>query len=142
MTIDAGEIGPIFRVVDDVSGAVFEGVTPTKPWTAVCESMRTKTRISGPLFFGFSDPVTMRALAELYTAEELAACVSGGTVPSATGGHSALERVVAELERTVEGMGANAAIALASSEDLRGSSIPRARSRGDWSPRGSTRGGG
>ena len=66
--------------------------------------MRTKTRISGPLFFGFSDPVTMRALAELYTAEELAACVSGGTVPSATGGHSALERVVAELERTVEGM--------------------------------------
>ena len=60
----------------------------------------------------------MRALAELYTAEELAACVSGGTVPSVTGEHSALERVVAELERTVEGMGANAAIALASSEDL------------------------
>ena len=118
MTIDAGEVGPIFRVVDDASGAVFEGVTPTKPWTAVCESMRTKTRISGPLFFGFSDPVTMRALAELYTAEELAACVSGGTVPSAPGEHSALERVVAELERAVEGMGANAAIALASSEDL------------------------
>ena len=118
MTIDAGEIGPIFRVVDDVSGAVFEGVTPTKPWTAVCESMRTKTRISGPLFFGFSDPVTMRALAELYTAEELAACVSGGTVPSVIGEHSASSASSPNSSEPSRVWG-NAAIALFSSEDLR-----------------------
>jgi len=40
----------------------------------VCIAHRTGQRISGPLFFGFSDPLTQRAIAvNLYTPAELAA---------------------------------------------------------------------
>ena len=80
MSIEAGEVGPVFKVTDIVSGRCYEGETPTKPWTAACVATRTRTRISGPLFFGFSDPATMRALAHLYTREEIHACKTGERV--------------------------------------------------------------
>lgn len=42
----------------------------------VCIAQRTGQRISGPLFFGFSDPLTQRAIAvNLYTPAELAAAL-------------------------------------------------------------------
>lgn len=115
MTIEAGEFGPVFRVTDEQTGETFDGPSPTKPWTAVCVSKRLKTRISGPLFFGFSDVVTMRALATLYTAEELRACRAGGVVASEE--MSVTERCVAEL-CTLEGVGEKTAIALASTASL------------------------
>ena len=43
------------QVRDTGSGEEFAGTSPTHPWTAVCLSKRLGTRISGPLFFGFSD---------------------------------------------------------------------------------------
>jgi hypothetical protein len=85
--------------------------------------MKTRTRISGPLFFGFSDPITMRALAGLYAKEELAALVSGDAALSgdAAPGESPardLERFVARLRRDVDGLGEHAAIALARTTSL------------------------
>lgn len=55
----------------------FSGPSPTRPWTDACLSHRTGQRISGPLFFGFSDPTTQRAVASLYTPDELAAARRG-----------------------------------------------------------------
>ena len=49
----------------------------------MCLAKRLGTRISGPLFFGFSDPVTQRAIASLYTEEEFTASNEGTSVPSA-----------------------------------------------------------
>lgn len=61
------------QVRDQASGRVFSGASPTRPWTDVCLAHRTGQRISGPLFFGFSSPVTQAAIAKLYTPRELAA---------------------------------------------------------------------
>lgn len=67
------------QVIDQDSGAVFAGSSPTKPWTDVCVAHRTGQRISGPLFFGFSDPLTQRAIAaNLYSQEELRAALQVG----------------------------------------------------------------
>ena len=69
------------QVTDQQSGATFSGASPTKPWTEVCIAHRTGQRISGPLFFGFSDPLTQRAIAvNLYNDQELQAAlqVCGG----------------------------------------------------------------
>jgi hypothetical protein len=79
MRIDTSEFGPVFRVTNTQTGLTFTGHSPTKPWTEHCLAMKTKTRISGPLFFGFSDPITMRALAQvrishLYTTFRLCDC--------------------------------------------------------------------
>lgn len=64
------------QVIDQATGAVFSGGSPTKPWTDVCIAHRTGQRISGPLFFGFSDPLTQRAIAVgLYSAAELRAAL-------------------------------------------------------------------
>ena len=68
--------------------------------------------LSGPLFFGFSDPVTMRALASLYTPDELEACKRGGVVESAE--YDPLEALVKALCR-LEGVGHKTATALATS---------------------------
>lgn len=58
---------------------MFSGESPTKPWTDVCLAHRTGQRISGPLFFGFSDAVTQRAIAaNLYSAAELRAALQVG----------------------------------------------------------------
>lgn len=55
--------GPIFEVREDGSDEVFQGNTPTKPWTEVClRSTSTGTRVSGPLFFGFSDPISQKLI--------------------------------------------------------------------------------
>ncbi len=63
------------QVTDEKSGVVFSGPSPTKPWTDVCLAHKTGQRISGPLFFGFSDIVTQRAIAALYTPQELQAAL-------------------------------------------------------------------
>jgi len=115
MHIVGGPCGPIFRVVDDATGEVFDGESPTKPWTAVCVSKRLGTRISGPLFFGFSDPLTQRAIAQLYTPEELAAARAGSTVASRAPGP---EEVAAAQFCTVEGLGEATALALALTRQL------------------------
>ncbi|KAJ3268382.1 hypothetical protein HK104_005386, partial [Borealophlyctis nickersoniae] len=65
MEIAEGADGPVFKVTSD-TGITYEGPTPTKPWTDVCIALagkHGKTRISGPLFFGFSDLIT-QALVE------------------------------------------------------------------------------
>ncbi len=78
MSIEESDTGPVFCVVDSVTNAVFRGETPTAPWTAVCIAQKTGQRISGPLFYGFSDPFTLQALAvNLYNASELSASVEG-----------------------------------------------------------------
>ena len=117
MTVETGEVGPVFRVTNVRTGRTFVGPSPTKPWTAVCESIKTRTRISGPLFFGFSDPVTVRALAAKYTKREIAACVSGDAPPERAAG-SELESLVFELRARVDGLGEHAAIALARTTTL------------------------
>ncbi|OAQ23673.1 hypothetical protein K457DRAFT_101444 [Linnemannia elongata AG-77] len=62
MHIKEGPDGPIF-IVESASGRVFEGTSPTLPWTKVCLASSSKgTRISGPLFFGFSDPITQKMI--------------------------------------------------------------------------------
>ncbi|KAF9354080.1 hypothetical protein BGX26_008109 [Mortierella sp. AD094] len=65
MHIKEGPDGPLF-VVESESGNVYEGSSPTLPWTKVCLASYSKgTRISGPLFFGFSDPITQKMIEEL-----------------------------------------------------------------------------
>jgi hypothetical protein len=65
MHIKEGPDGPIF-IVESASGRVFEGSSPTLPWTKVCLASSSKgTRISGPLFFGFSDPITQKMIESL-----------------------------------------------------------------------------
>ncbi|KAK3818454.1 MAG: hypothetical protein J3Q66DRAFT_312261 [Benniella sp.] len=65
MHIKEGPHGPIF-VVESSTGKVFEGSSPTLPWTKACLASYSKgTRISGPLFFGFSDPITQKMIEEL-----------------------------------------------------------------------------
>ncbi|KAG0166687.1 hypothetical protein DFQ28_006964 [Apophysomyces sp. BC1034] len=55
--------GPVFTVQVNSSGAVFKGMTPTAPWTDACKRSNSQgTRVSGPLFYGFSDLVTMQLI--------------------------------------------------------------------------------
>ena len=77
MEIEQGIAGPVFKVTDVGAGRTFAGPTPTKPWTDVCLSLNTGARISGPLFFGFSDPAVQLAIAGMYTPEERAAALGG-----------------------------------------------------------------
>ncbi|KAJ1674771.1 hypothetical protein EV182_002595 [Spiromyces aspiralis] len=66
MEIEKGEHGPIFIVSTENGNRRWSGDTPTKPWTKVCIALcNNKTRISGPLFFGFSDPITQRMIERL-----------------------------------------------------------------------------
>ena len=82
--MESGESGPVFRVTDTADRArTFVGPTPTRPWTDVCVAHRTGQRISGPLFFGFSDTVVQRAVSTLYSPAELAAAQSGEVAASA-----------------------------------------------------------
>ncbi|KAF9989711.1 hypothetical protein BGZ75_005239 [Mortierella antarctica] len=65
MHIKEGPDGPIF-IVESASGQVFQGSSPTHPWTKACLASYSKgTRISGPLFFGFSDPITQKMIEDL-----------------------------------------------------------------------------
>ena len=131
MRIDAGECGPCFSVLNLATGECFTGETPTKPWTRVCVSLRLGTRISGPQFFGFSDPVTMRALAALCSPAELRRCLTkgekdgthgDGDVDVGAGAESGVPtRVPMPLElavkefATLDGVGDKTAIAIARS---------------------------
>lgn len=55
--------GPIFEVYEEGGSVRFQGNTPTKPWTEVClRSKSVGTRVSGPLFFGFSDPLSQKLI--------------------------------------------------------------------------------
>ncbi|KAI8616334.1 hypothetical protein BC830DRAFT_1241112, partial [Chytriomyces sp. MP71] len=68
MTIEEGEDGPLFRVVADENDddlPEFTGPSPTSPWTEICKTVlgnNSKTRISGPHQFGFTDPFLQAVL--------------------------------------------------------------------------------
>ncbi|RUS18469.1 hypothetical protein BC937DRAFT_88739 [Endogone sp. FLAS-F59071] len=65
MTISEGVTGPVFTVTAE-NGQSWHGPTPTAPWTEACKkSHSTGTRVSGPLFFGFSDPITLKLIENL-----------------------------------------------------------------------------
>ncbi|KAG0057667.1 hypothetical protein BGZ83_005606 [Gryganskiella cystojenkinii] len=62
MHIKEGPDGPLF-IVESANGKIFQGASPTQPWTMACLASYSKgTRISGPLFFGFSDPITQKMI--------------------------------------------------------------------------------
>ncbi|KAJ1921505.1 hypothetical protein H4219_000542 [Mycoemilia scoparia] len=66
MEIEKGDQGPIFVVWAGNSGTKWRGHTPTQPWTKACLRYSSKsTRVSGPLFFGFSDPITQTLISSL-----------------------------------------------------------------------------
>ena len=113
MRIEAGPTGPIFSVKDSVTGA-----SPTKPWTDVCIAHRTGQRISGPLFFGFSDPITQKAIATcLYNERELAAALIGETVQAE---ELTPEEISAKEFAALDGIGETTAMVLARTEALGG----------------------
>ncbi|ORX96134.1 hypothetical protein K493DRAFT_21141 [Basidiobolus meristosporus CBS 931.73] len=63
MNIRSGDKGPIFEVAQVGTLQRWQGPTPTAPWTEACLTSRSKgTRVSGPLFFGFSDPLTQKMI--------------------------------------------------------------------------------
>lgn len=132
-TIAKGEFGPVFTVSEvadadlarlasggaEGSSAVayrasYAGATPTKPWTSACVARNTGRRISGPLYFGFSDPVTMLAIYALYNDAERAAALAGGRAAAAE--PSALEKTTRELSERLPGIGESVAIALATTK--------------------------
>ncbi|KAL6048516.1 FYR C-terminal domain-containing protein [Balamuthia mandrillaris] len=52
----------------------YVGTSPTHPWTQVCiHGPSPGSRISGPLFFGFSDPITQHLLKEMLEKENATA---------------------------------------------------------------------
>ena len=60
--------GPVFVVSEAGDGPdrkEFKGPTPTKPWTEVCLTRSAGTRVSGPLFFGFSDQISQFLIKKL-----------------------------------------------------------------------------
>ncbi|CAJ0759345.1 17064_t:CDS:2 [Entrophospora sp. SA101] len=69
MTIeeDQNTGNPLFRVTAKGTNSTFIGSTPTKPWTSVCVSYKKSraTRISGPLYFGFSDVLLQKLLTKM-----------------------------------------------------------------------------
>jgi len=118
MCIEAGATGPVFSVRDLLTGRLFSGTSPTKPWTDVCIAQKTGQRISGPLFFGFSDPLTQQAIAKcLYNDRELAAALAGEVVEAEE--LSPDERAAKEIE-TLEGVGEKTAMILARTTGLGG----------------------
>ncbi|KAL4438181.1 hypothetical protein ABPG77_010542 [Micractinium sp. CCAP 211/92] len=120
MRIEEGPAGPLFKVVDTQTGATFSGASPTKPWTDVCVAHRTGQRISGPLFFGFSDPLTQRAIAvNLYNEAELRAALQGERIECSSSSSCPEEQAAREF-CTVEGIGEATAIVLARSSALGG----------------------
>ena len=118
MRIDAGPTGPIFSVRDLTSGRLFKGTSPTKPWTDVCIAHKTGQRISGPLFFGFSDPITQQAIAKcLYNERELAAALVGAVVEAE---ELSPEELAAKEFEHVEGIGEKTAMILSRTTALGG----------------------
>ena len=69
---------PLFSVIDKESGKSFVGETPTAPWYDLVTSKRLGTRISGPQYFGFSERMTMAAIACVIDDETLEICKNKG----------------------------------------------------------------
>jgi hypothetical protein len=60
---DAGSEGPIFIVRSDDGKECYQRHTPSHAWMDAClNSHAPGTRISGPLFYGFSDPWLQRVI--------------------------------------------------------------------------------
>lgn len=113
MRIQNGLTGPNFEVTDTESGEKFVGASPTNPWTEVCLSLRTGQRISGPLYFGFSDPVTQAAIASnLYNEATLQAAISG-RVPEPSPEKLSPEELAAREFMEIEGIGESVAMTIA-----------------------------
>jgi hypothetical protein len=113
MRIQRGTKGPKFEVIDTVTGDIFVGDSPTNPWTEVCLSLKTGQRISGPLFFGFSDPTTQAAIAStLYDEATLKAAITGN-IPEAPSEHLSSEELAAKEFMEIDGIGESVAMALA-----------------------------
>jgi hypothetical protein len=95
MKIERGEKGPLFVVEDEEEGQRFTGNTPTHPWTKACiASPSPGTRVSGPLLFGFSDPLTQRLLEQLLErskADSITQSSSSGSSSSSTSSTSSVE---------------------------------------------------
>jgi hypothetical protein len=118
MKIEASSVGPEFIVIDISSGRVFRGHSPTKPWTDVCLAHRTGQRISGPLFFGFSDLTVQEAIAStLYSERELDAALQGKTVEAE---RLSAEEMSAKEFSSLHGVGEGVATALARTDCLGG----------------------
>ncbi|KAL1928644.1 hypothetical protein VTP01DRAFT_2430 [Rhizomucor pusillus] len=63
--------GPVFKVTVNSSKTCFTGATPTAPWTEACKKSKSQgTRVSGPLFYGFSDLITMQLIENMDGYEE------------------------------------------------------------------------
>lgn len=110
MRIEAGTTNPIFIVTDQSTGRQFKGNSPTAPWTDICIAQNTGQRISGPLFFGFSDPVTQAAVASLYNERERRAAAVGESVEPEE--LSTEEKAAKEFQK-VQGIGDSVAMVLA-----------------------------
>lgn len=103
MSIEESETGPVFKVYDTVNHTSFVGDSPTSPWTQVCIAQRTGQRISGPLFYGFSDLFTLKALAKnLYSEEEMKAAVNGSATRARV---LSAEEVRAQEFAAIDGVG-------------------------------------
>ena len=78
----------------------------------MCIAHRTGQRISGPLFFGFSDAVTQQAVATaLYTETEVAAALAGEVVQPEE--LTAEEVAAREFRQVIPGVGEKIAMTLA-----------------------------
>ncbi|KAJ3261078.1 hypothetical protein HDU77_001061 [Chytriomyces hyalinus] len=66
LTIEKGEDGPLFRIVAaDSDLPEFTGPSPTSPWTEALMTImgrQSKTRVSGPHQYGFTDPFMQAVL--------------------------------------------------------------------------------
>ena len=105
-------------VREEGSGLIFKGESPTKPWTKVCLHKKLGTRISGPQFFGFSDPCTQSAIAAMYNEAELEAAMEGSKAWNEI--LSPEERAAKEFME-IEGIGETTAMVLACTTALGGS---------------------
>jgi hypothetical protein len=127
MRIEEGISGPIFIVTDGKYS--FRGDSPTAPWTKVCLAQKTGQRISGPLFFGFSDSITQNAIACCcYDEADRAAAIAGERLRSDLGPR---EKAAAEFE-TVEGIGEKVAQTLALTMKLGGRQHESLESLKSW----------
>lgn len=130
MSIEEGTSGPTFKVTDTERGSIFQGDSPTAPWTKICIAHKTGQRILGPLYFGFSDPTTIKAIAScLYNEREKEAAVKGVRLQAET----LTEEEVAALEfQTLEGVGESVARVLAMTTSLGGRKHSGLKSLQTW----------
>eukprot|EP01114_Cavostelium_apophysatum_P018149 TRINITY_DN5553_c0_g1_i1.p2 TRINITY_DN5553_c0_g1~~TRINITY_DN5553_c0_g1_i1.p2 ORF type:complete len:364 (+),score=71.64 TRINITY_DN5553_c0_g1_i1:28-1092(+) len=89
--------GPLFEVKEGENGPTYFGPTPTKPWTDICIKSRSSgTRVSGPLFFGFSDPITLQLIEDLETDGDAQNSTEEKSEPMVLDNESGAEEEIAE----------------------------------------------